>query len=191
MLKSFYSRLVFKVIKYFANYPNFEEACKRFHYESGKPRELQKQIGLQCHLTIPVRVTIIHDNRIDFNENKNVFKYLNEVPPSDYWFPYEYIDAEVKKKVNKTKRKLADNEMGRDDKHYVESLNHNPNWLKTITIEIYKFLIDREYFNLFMKMYMQWIKDDGSTSSSRTLIIPLLPHFEKLVLSKLQLYIKS
>ena len=35
-LKSFYSRLGFKVIKAFANSPNFEEACKRFHYEPGK-----------------------------------------------------------------------------------------------------------------------------------------------------------
>ena len=35
-LKSFYSRLDFKVIKDFANSPNFEEACKRFHYEPGK-----------------------------------------------------------------------------------------------------------------------------------------------------------
>ena len=32
-MKSFYSRLCFKVINDFANYPNFEEACKRFHYE--------------------------------------------------------------------------------------------------------------------------------------------------------------
>ena len=73
----------------------------------------------------------------------------------------------------------------------MESLNHDPKWLKTITIEIYKFLINHEYINLFIIMYIQWSKDDGSTSSSRTLIIPLLPHFEKLVLSKLQLYIKS
>ena len=34
--KSFYSRLDFKVIKDFANFLNFEEDRKRFHYESGK-----------------------------------------------------------------------------------------------------------------------------------------------------------
>ena len=27
-----------------------------------------------------------------------MFKDLKEVPPSDDWFPYEYIDAGVKKK---------------------------------------------------------------------------------------------
>ena len=48
-------------------------------------------------------VTILYDNQIDFNENKNVFKDLNEVPTSDDWFPYEYIDAEVNKKLDKTK----------------------------------------------------------------------------------------
>ena len=42
-LKSIYSRSGFKVIKYFATSPNFKEARKQFHYESGKPKALQKQ----------------------------------------------------------------------------------------------------------------------------------------------------
>ena len=32
-----------------------------------------------------------------------MFKDLNEFPPSDDWFQYELIDAEVKKKVKKPK----------------------------------------------------------------------------------------
>ena len=56
-----------------------------------------------------------------------MFKYLNEVPPSDNWFPYEYIDAEVKNKLDKTKGRLAGDDMEKEPKHYVESLNHNPN----------------------------------------------------------------
>ena len=67
---------------------------------------------------------------MDFNENKYVFEYLNEVPPSYDWFPYEYIDAEVKKKVYKTKGQLIGNEMEKENKNYVEYFNHNPNWLK-------------------------------------------------------------
>ena len=70
----------------------------------------------------------------------------------------------------------------------MESLNHDTNWLKTITIEIDNFPIDREYINLFMQMYMQWIKDDGYTSSSWILIIPRLTCFDKLGFSQLQLY---
>ena len=67
-LKSLYSRLGFKVIKYFAKSTHFEKACKRFNYESGKSKALQKQkIGLQCYLNIPQRVTILRYNRIDFN----------------------------------------------------------------------------------------------------------------------------
>ena len=47
-LKSFYSRLGFKDFKDFANSLNFEEACMRFHYESGKSEAYQKKtIGLQ------------------------------------------------------------------------------------------------------------------------------------------------
>ena len=122
LLKSFYSRLGFKVIKYFAKSPNFEEDCKRFHCESGKSRALQKQtIGLKFHITIPRRVIIIHENLIDFNENRDVFEYLNDVPASYGWFPCEYIDTDIRKKVNKTKEQLAGDEMEKETKHYMES----------------------------------------------------------------------
>ena len=127
-LKSLYSRLGFKVIKDSTISPNFEKACKKFHYGSVKSKVLQKQkIGLQCYLTIPRCVTIIHDNRIDFNGNKYAFKDLNEVPPSDDWFPYEYIDAEVNNKSEKTKGRIAGDEMEKENKYYVEYLNHGPN----------------------------------------------------------------
>ena len=46
--------------------------------------------------------------------------------------------------------------MEKDNKHYMKSLNQDPNWLDMITIEIDKFLIDPEYINFFMRMYMQW-----------------------------------
>ena len=81
--------------------------------------------------------------------------------------------------------------MEKENKHYVEYLNHNPNWLKTITIAIDKLLISHEYINFFMKIYMQWIKYNGSTSSSQILIIPRLPRFEKLDFSQFQLYIEA
>ena len=60
----------------------------------------------------------------------------------------------VKRKEDKTKEQLAGNEMEKKTKHYVESLNHDTNWLNKITIEIDKFLIDREYIEFFMKMYL-------------------------------------
>ena len=72
-----------------------------------------------------------------------MFKDLNEVPPSDDWFPYEYIDTEFKKKLDKTKGQLASDEMEKETKNYMEYLNHDTNWLKMITIEIDKFLIYR------------------------------------------------
>ena len=42
-----------------------------------------------------------------------------------------------------------------------------------------------------MQMYMQWIKDNGSTSSFRELIIPCQTRFEKLALSQFKLYIET
>ena len=40
-----------------------------------------------------------------------MFKYLNDVPPSDDQFQNEYIDAKVINKLDKTKWQLAGDEM--------------------------------------------------------------------------------
>ena len=48
------------------------------------------------------------------------------------------------RKKYKNKGQLVGDEMEKETKHYVEYLNHDTNWLKTITIEIDKFLINRE-----------------------------------------------
>ena len=79
--------------------------------------------------------------------------------------------------------------MEKETKHYVEYLNNYHNWLKTINIEIYKFLIGRDYIDFFVQMYMQYIKDNGSTSPFRKLIIPRLPRFGKMAFSEFKLYI--
>ena len=121
---NFYSRLGLKVIKYFATSPNFEEACKLFHYESGKSKADQKKtIGLQCLQTIPRRVTFLHDDRINLNIHKNVFINLHDVPTSENWFPNKYIESEIKKKLEKTRGQLASDEMENEIRHYVEALN--------------------------------------------------------------------
>ena len=86
-LKSLYFRLGFKVIKYFTTSPHFEKACKRFNYESGKSNVLKKKNWLTMLSNHPPMCCNFYVNRIDLNENKDVFKDLNEVLPSDYWFP--------------------------------------------------------------------------------------------------------
>ena len=56
-----------------------------------------------------------------------MFKDLNDVPPSDDWLPYEYIDAEVNRKLYETKGQLAGDEMEKDTDNYVKYLNNNTN----------------------------------------------------------------
>ena len=56
--------------------------------------------------------------------------------------------------------------MEKETKHYLEYFNHDTDWLKTIIIEIDRLLIDSEYINLLMQIYMQWRKDDGYNSPS-------------------------
>ena len=116
------------------NYPNFEEACKRFHYESGKYKaDKKKTTGLQCLQTIPLHVTFLHGDRINLNIHKNVLRNLHDVPISENWFPNKYIESEIKKKLYKTRGKLASDEMENEIRHYFESLHHNPQWLRIIT----------------------------------------------------------
>ena len=98
-LKSFYSRLGFTVIKYFVTSTTFEAARSRFHYEKVKSKAEQKQnIGLQCLYTIPRQVRFLHDDRINLNIQKNVFRDLDGISTSENWFPNKYIEDEIKKK---------------------------------------------------------------------------------------------
>ena len=59
-----------------------------------------------------------------------MYKDFNMVPPSYYWFPCEYINSGVNKKLDKTKGQLTGDEMGKETKHYMESINHNLNQLR-------------------------------------------------------------
>ena len=57
LLKTFYLRLGFFVIKYFSTSTKFEAARRRFHYDTGKSKEDEiKTFDLQCLRTIPRRV---------------------------------------------------------------------------------------------------------------------------------------
>ena len=107
MLKSFYSRLCFKVIKDFSTSTNFEEARSRFNCDTGKSKSEQKKtIGLQCLYTIPRRVTFLHDDQINLNIHKKVFRDLDINPTTETWFLNKYIEYEIKKKVDKTRGNL-------------------------------------------------------------------------------------
>ena len=71
----------------------------------------KRTIGLQCLHTIPRRVTFLHDDRMNLNIQKNVFRDVDGISTSETWFPKKYIDYEIKKKVNKTRNELASDEM--------------------------------------------------------------------------------
>ena len=43
--------------------------------------------------------------------NKNVFRDLNVDPTSENWFPNKYIEADIKKVLDKTRGQLASDEM--------------------------------------------------------------------------------
>ena len=95
-LKTFYSRLGFTVIKDFVTSTTFEAARRQFHYDTGKSKaDETKTIGLQCLYTIPRRVTFLHDDRMNINTQKNVFRDLDGISTSETWFPKKYIEDEI------------------------------------------------------------------------------------------------
>ena len=120
------------------------------------------------------------------NTHKNVFRNLYVYPTSENWFPNKYIEAEIKKKLDKTRGQLSRGQLASDEmenyiRHYIDSLNHDPIWVGRITNDISKLLVNREYIDFFMQKYMQWSSDNS---------IEFLPHFEKLDLSQFKVYIE-
>ena len=123
----------------------------------------------------------LSDDRINLNIHKNVFRDLDVNPRSETLFPNKYIEDEIKKKVDKTRGQLASDEMAYDIGQYIDYLKHDPFWLGRITNDINKFLVNREYIDFFIQIYIQWSSDN---------IIECLPHFEKMALSLFKVYIE-
>ena len=84
-----------------------------------------------------------------------MFRYLNVNSTSETWFPSKYIEDEIKKRVDKTRRQLASDEMEYDIRKYIDYLKHDPFWVGRITNDINKLLVNHEYIDFFMQIYMQ------------------------------------
>ena len=110
-----------------------------------------------------------------------MFRNVYVDPTSEAWFRNKYIEAKIKKKLDKTRGQLASDEMENEIGQYIDSLNHNPFWLGRITNDINKLLVNREYIDFFMQIYMQWSSNNS---------IEYLPHFEKMALSQFNVYIE-
>ena len=110
-----------------------------------------------------------------------MFRNLDVDPTSETWFPNKYIEDEIKKKVDKTRGQLASDEMEYEIRQYIDSLNHDPICVRRIMNDINKLLVNHEYIDFFVQIYMQWISGNS---------IECLPHFEKMALSQFKVYIE-
>ena len=72
-----------------------------------------------------------------------MFRYLDIDPTSETWFPNKYIEDEIKKKVDKTRGKIASDEMEYEISQYIDSLKHDPFWVGRIMNDINKLLVNR------------------------------------------------
>ena len=66
------------------------------------------------------------------------------ISKSETWFPNIYIEDEINKKVDKTREKLANDEMAYDIRQYIDSLKHDPSWVGIIKNDINKLLVNSE-----------------------------------------------
>ena len=80
--------------------------------------------------------------------------------------------------------------MENEIRHYIDSLNHDTQWVGRITNDVNKLLVNREYIDFFMQIYMQWSRDNRYTPYDQILIIERLPYFEKMDLSQFKVYIE-
>ena len=119
-----------------------------------------------------------------------MFRSLYVDPTSETWFLNKYIEAEIKKKLDKTRGQISSDEMENEIIHYIDYLSHYPQWVRRITNDINRLLVNQEYIDFFMQIYMQWSSENSYTSSHQKLIIECLPHFEELALPLFKVYIK-
>ena len=82
---------------------------------------------------------------MNFNIHKNVFRDLYGISTSVTWFPNKYIEDKIKKIVDKTRDQLAGDEMAYNIRQYIDSLKHDPFWVRRITNDINKLLVNCEY----------------------------------------------
>ena len=68
-----------------------------------------------------------------------------------------------------------------DIRQYIDSLKHDPFWVGRITNDINNLLVNREYIDFFIQIYIQWSSDNS---------IGCLQFFEKMALSKFKVYIE-
>ena len=72
--------------------------------------------------------------------------------------------------------------MAYDIRHYIHCLQHDHFGVGRIKSDINKLLVNREYIDLFIRIYEQW-----STYNS----MKCLPHFGKMALSQSKVYIEA
>ena len=72
--------------------------------------------------------------------------------------------------------------MAYDIRQYIDSLKQDPFWVGRIANDINKLLLNPEYIDSFIQIYIKWSSDNS---------IECLPNFEKIALSQFKVYIES
>ena len=72
--------------------------------------------------------------------------------------------------------------MAYDTRQYIDSLKHDPSWVGRIKNDINKLLVNREYIDFLIQIYIQWSSDN---------IIECLSHFDKMALSQFKVYVEA
>ena len=111
-----------------------------------------------------------------------MFRDLYGISTLENWFLKKYYNDEIKKKVDNTRDELASDEMAYDIRHYIHCLQHDSFWVRINKNDINKLLVNREYIDFFVQIYIQWSSDNSNKC---------LPHFGKMALSQLKVYIEA
>ena len=72
--------------------------------------------------------------------------------------------------------------MAHDIRQYIDYLKHDPFWVGIIKNDINKLLVNSEYIDFFIQIYIQWSSDNN---------IECMPYSEKMALSQFKVYIEA
>ena len=111
-----------------------------------------------------------------------MFRDLDGISTSVTFPPEEFIDHEIKKRVDETRDQLASDKMAYEIRHYIHCLQHDHFWVQRIQNDINKLIVNREYIDFFIRIYEKW------RTYNR---MKCLPHCEKMALSQFKVYIEA
>ena len=181
VLRHFYQRYGFRIIKDFHTDADYKNHRKHFHVKSNTQTNVIQ--GYQCNKTIPRCYIALYDRRME--TGYDMYQHL-KVPIDDpEFFPDKLISSGINQFLE-SKKTLMHNSRVKEVDDILTRID-----ICNVESEVDQFLIKREYLKLFLDLYQEWSGDNSDTTISQDRNQNKLPRFEKLLFQQFRFYYDS